>query len=119
MEIAAVALASWAEEPEIADLQARYDTLKNALGNAARAEGAGNASRARAELARARSAYDAVVEGEDKATWKMFFDIARSHRAILDSFDNPGDPKQLAEANKRINSLAEKVEKVKAAKKKS
>ncbi|MDG4551197.1 MAG: hypothetical protein P9F19_17665 [Candidatus Contendobacter sp.] len=119
VEIAAVALASWAEEPEIADLRARYDSLKNALGDAARAEGAGNASRAIAELARARSAYDAVVEGEANATWKMFFDIARTHRAILDSFDNPGDPKQLAEANKRINSLAEKVEKVKAAKKKS
>jgi hypothetical protein len=119
VEIAAVALASWAEETELADLQARYDSLKNALGNAARAEGAGNSSLAKAELTRARSAYDAVVEGEGKATWKMFFDIARTHRAILDSFDNPGDPKQLAEANGRINSLAEKVENAKAAKKKS
>ena len=119
VEIAAVALASWAEEPELDDLKARYDGLEIAVDNAVRAEGTGDSSLAKAELARARSAYDAVVEGEAKATWKMFFDIARTHRAILDSFDNPEDPKQLAEANKRINSLAEKVEKVKAAKEKS
>jgi hypothetical protein len=119
VEIAAVALAAWAEEPEIAVLQNLYDRLNDALARAQRAEGAGNAVQARAELAHARSAYDAVVEGESTAAWKAFFDIARTHKAILASFNDPGDLEQLAEANTRINKLAEKIEKINAAHEKS
>ena len=94
-------VANWFFLQERDDLYGRYDELDSAIHNASPG--------VTADLEVVQRARAAAKAADDGAEWRVFWEIAVAHRAIMASMDAPPDFKRLTEANQRIGTVVDSV----------
>lgn len=94
-------VANWFFLQKRDDLYGRYDELDSAINSASPGVAA--------DLEVVERARAAAKAADDGAEWRVFWEIAVAHRAIMASMDAPPDFKRLTEANQRIGTVVDSV----------
>jgi len=94
-------VANWFFVRDRESLYAPYDKFDEAINEARRG--------VVADLEKVERTRAAAKVADDRAKWRVFWEIAVAHHAIMTSMDAPPDFKRLTEANQRIGTLVDSV----------